>query len=60
MKARISLAVVVVALVTLSLVIPYTAAQETAVDPVTAELQAAEAFGHNPLTSRRHSLLLGF
>ena len=49
MKARISLAVVVVALLTLSLVIPYTAAQETAVDPVTAELQAAEAAGHNPL-----------
>ncbi len=41
-----------VALLTLSLVIPYTAAQETVADPVTAapdQLQAAEASGHNLL-----------
>jgi len=48
MKPRISFAIVVVALLTLSLLIPYTAAQETTVDPVAAELQAAEALRHSP------------
>ena len=44
MQARISSILIVAALLTLGLMIPFTAAQEPPSDPVTAELRAAEAF----------------
>ncbi len=48
MKTRISFAIVLVALLTISFLIPYSAAQEPTEDPVAAELEAAEALEQNP------------